>query len=96
MLWSRPRKLGHLERTQTMKGKRSTPEENIWMLQQVDKGETILEVCRENNISEQTFHRWKGKYADTGISELRRLKQFDEENSRLKKLVADILYFLTA
>ena len=41
-------------------------------------------------MSEQTYHRWKGKYAGLGISELRRLKQLDEENASLKKLVADL------
>ena len=41
-------------------------------------------------MSEQTYHRWKGKYAGMGISELRRLKQLDEENTRLKKLVSDL------
>ncbi len=47
-------------------------------------------MCRELGVSEQTYHRWKGKYAGMGISELRRLKQLDEENSSLKKLVADL------
>ena len=41
-------------------------------------------------MSEQTYHRWKGKYASVGISELRRLKQLDKENASLKKLVADL------
>ena len=47
-------------------------------------------MCRELGVSEQTYHHWKGKYAGMGISELRRLKQLDEENASLKKLVADL------
>ena len=47
-------------------------------------------MCRELGVSEQTYHRWKSKYAGMGMSELRRLKQLDEENASLKKLVADL------
>ena len=79
-----------------MKRKSYTTEKIIAILRQADTGKTVQEVCRENNISAQIFHRWKSKYAGTGISELRRLKQLDEENTSLKKLVAETLYFLTA
>ncbi len=72
------------------KGKRYNKEQIIYALRQVEGGRRIAEVCRELGVSEQTYHRWKGKYAGMGISELRRLKQLDEENTSLKKLVADL------
>ena len=73
-----------------MKGKRYTTEEKIRILRQADRGKSIQVVCRELGVSEKTYHRWKIKYAGMGISELRRLKQLDEENTSLKKLVADL------
>ncbi len=73
-----------------MPDKRYNKEQIIYALRQVEGGRRIAEVCRELGVSEQTYHRWKGKYAGMGISELRRLKQLDEENSSLKKLVADL------
>ena len=66
--------LGHLERTQTMKGKRYTTEEKIRMLREADKGKTILEACRENNISEQTFHRWKREFGMIDVDQAKRMK----------------------
>ncbi len=72
------------------KGKRYNKEQIIYALRQVEGGRRIAEVCRELGVSVQAYHRWKGKYAGMGISELRRLKQLDEENSSLKKLVADL------
>lgn len=72
------------------KGKRYNKEQIIYALRQVEGRRRIAEVCRELGVSEQTYHRWKGKYAGMGISELRRLKQLDEENASLKKLVADL------
>jgi len=54
------------------------------------KGHPAIEVCRQNNISEQTFYRWKKKYGGMGVAELRRLRQLEEENSKLKQLVADL------
>ncbi len=72
------------------KGKRYNKEQIIYALRQVEGGRRIAEGCRELGVSEQTYHRWKGKYAGLGISELRRLKQLDEENASLKKLVADL------
>jgi putative transposase len=50
----------------------------------------VLEVIRKMGISEQTFYRWKKKYGGLGISELRRLKQLEEENRKLKQMVADL------
>ena len=54
------------------------------------KGKSVAEVVRELGITEQTFYRWKKKYGGLGVAELRRLKQLEEENKQLKKLVADL------
>ena len=60
-----------------MKGKRYTTEEKIRILRQADKGKSIQEVCRENNVSEQTFHRWKREFGmiDVNWSRPRKLGQ---------------------
>jgi len=50
----------------------------------------VAEVCRKMGISEQTFFRWKKKYGGLGVSELRRLRQLEEENRQLKRLAADL------
>ena len=50
----------------------------------------MAEICRKMGITEQTFYRWKKKYGGLGVSELRQLKQLDEENRKLKQLVADL------
>jgi putative transposase len=50
----------------------------------------VAEVCRKLGISEQTFFRWKRKYGGLGVSELRRLRQLEKENRRLKRMVADL------
>ena len=50
----------------------------------------MTEICRQMGISEPTFYRWKKKYSGMGVSEVRRLKQVEEENRKLKQLVADL------
>jgi putative transposase len=50
----------------------------------------VVEVCRKLGVSEQTFYRWKRKFAGMGVAELRRLRQLEEENRTLKQLVADL------
>ena len=59
-------------------------------LRQADAGTPVVEICRKLGISEPTFYRWKRKYAGLGISEIRRLKQLEDENRRLKQVVADL------
>lgn len=59
------------------------------ILRQADSGLKIAEVCREHNITEQTFYRWRRKYADMDLADAKRLKALEEENRRLKALVAD-------
>lgn len=72
------------------KGERYREEQIIYVLRQVEGGRKIAEVCREIEVTEQTYHRWKRQHSGMGVSELRRLKQLEEENSSLHKLVADL------
>jgi putative transposase len=73
-----------------MKKKRYTEEQIAFALRQHESGTAVSEIVRKLGISEQTFYRWKKKYAGLGVAELRRLKQLEEENSKLKQLVADL------
>jgi len=70
--------------------KRFTEAQIVYALKQAEAGTPIAEVTRKMNISEQTFYRWKKQFAGMGINEVRRLKQLEEENRRLKGLVADL------
>jgi len=73
-----------------MRKSRFTDEQIAYALQQAEYGTPVAEVIRKMGISEQTFYRWKKKYNGMSSSEVRRLKQLDEENRRLKRLVADL------
>ena len=74
----------------TMKKSRFTEEQIAFALRQAEGCASVRDVCRKMGISEQTFYRWKKKYAGMGVAEVRRLKQLDEENRKLKQLVADL------
>ena len=63
-----------------MKKSKFTEEQFAFALRQAETGTRVAEVCRKLGISEQTFYRWKKKYGGLGVSELRRLKQLEEEN----------------
>ena len=73
-----------------MKKTKFTEQQIAFALKQADTGTAVQEVCRKLGISEATFYNWKKKYGGLGITELRRLKQLEEENSNLKKIVADL------
>lgn len=73
-----------------MKKKRYTEEQIAFALRQHESGTPVAEIVRKMGIAEQTFYRWKNKYAGLGVAELRRLKQLEEENKKLKQLVADL------
>jgi putative transposase len=73
-----------------MKTSKFTEEQIAFALRQAETGTRVSEVCRKMGISEQTFYRWKKKYGGLGVSELRRLRQLEEENRRLKRMVADL------
>lgn len=72
-----------------MKGKRYTEEQVIRILKELESGTSVKEVCRERGVSEQTVYRWRSKYGGLEVAELRRLKELEEENGRLKHIVAD-------
>ena len=72
-----------------MKKKRHTTEEIIKLLREADGGKTVEEVCREANISEQTFYRWRRKYGRMEMADAKRYKELANENSELKKMLAD-------
>jgi putative transposase len=72
-----------------MKRKRFSEEQIIMVLKQAEGGVPISELTRQHGIAEGTFYRWKSKYGGLELSEAKRLKQLDEENRRLKRLVAD-------
>ena len=73
-----------------MKKSRFTDEQIAFALRQAETGVTPAEICRKLGVSEQTFYRWKKKFAGMGVAELRRLKVLEEENRRLKQMFADL------
>jgi putative transposase len=75
-----------------MKGKRYTTEDKIRILREADRGEqSVVDVCREENISEVSFHRWKKPFGHMEINAARRLKELERENRELKQMLADSL-----
>lgn len=73
-----------------MKRSKYSDEQITFALRRHEAGTPAGDVCRQLGISEATFYNWKKKYAHLGVSELRELRQLREENSRLKRLVADL------
>ena len=73
-----------------MKKKRFTVERIVGILKQAEVGVPVRELVRREGISEQTFYRWKKQYVGLDIDQMRQLKQLQEENQRLKRLVADL------
>ena len=72
-----------------MKRKRFTEEQIIGVLKEAGAGAKPAELCRRHGISEATYYNWKAKYAGMTISEARRLRELEKENSRLKRLLAE-------
>lgn len=73
-----------------MKKSKFTDAQIAFILRQAEEGTRVDEVCRKAGISQQTFYRWKKKYGGLMPSEMKRLKQLEEENGRLKRIVADL------
>ncbi len=73
-----------------MKRTKFTDQQIAFALRQAETGTRVNEVCRKMGISEATFYNWKKKYGGLGVSEVRRLKQLEDENYRLKRMVADL------
>jgi putative transposase len=73
-----------------MKKSKFTEGQIVFALRQAEEGVKVAEVCRKMGISEATFYNWKKKYGGLDVSELRRLKMLEEENMKLKQIVADL------
>ena len=73
-----------------MKSSRYTPEQVAFAMRQAESGTLVSEICRKMGIAEQTYYRWKKKYAGMGVAEVRKLRILEEENRKLKQLVADL------
>ena len=72
-----------------MKGKRFSEEQIIAVLKESEAGAKTKDLCRRHGISEPTFYNWKAKYAGMTVSEARRLKELEQENGKLKRLLAE-------
>ena len=73
-----------------MKRKRYSEEQIIYALKQAESGVKITDICRKLGVSTNTFYLWKKKYAGLGVHEMKRIKVLQQENDRLKKLVAEL------
>jgi putative transposase len=82
--------LPYLKECEAMKRSRFTEVQVAYALRQAEAGTPVTDECRSLGISESTFYIWKKKYGDLGASEVRRLRQLEEENARLKRVVADL------
>jgi putative transposase len=78
-----------------MKG-RFSEEQIIGLLKQQEAGVTVAQLCRDHNVSQATFYKWKAKFGGMNVSEAKRLRQLEDENARLKRIVADLSLDLVA
>lgn len=72
-----------------MRRSRFSEEQIIGLLKEAEAGRRVSDLCREQGISEATFYRWKSKYSGMEVEDAKRLRQVEDENRRLKQLVAD-------
>ena len=73
-----------------MRKSRFSENQIISILKDVEKGRALRDVCREHSISEATYYQWKSKYGGMEASDIRRLRELEDENSRLKQMYADL------
>lgn len=72
-----------------MRKSRFTESQIVAILKEVETGAKIVDVCRRHGISQPTYHRWKAKYGGMEVGDLKRLRELEDENRKLKQLVAD-------
>jgi len=73
-----------------MKKSRFTESQIVGILNEVEAGMKVSDICRKHGISNQTFYVWKSKYGGMSVSDIKRLKELEDENSKLKKMFADM------
>lgn len=73
-----------------MKRGRFTESQIVMLLKEADKGVPVNEVCRKYGISSPTYYKWKSKYGGLDVSELKRMKELERENSQIKRMYADL------
>ncbi len=74
-----------------MKKSRFTEEQIVGVLKEQETGVTVAELCRKHGISSPTFYKWKAKYGGLDVSEARKLKSLEDENAKLKRMLADAM-----
>jgi putative transposase len=79
------------ERTERMKRSRFTDEQIIGVLKEHETGAKVADLCRKHGMSDATFYGWKSKYGGMDVSEARRLRSLEDENAKLKRLLADAM-----
>ncbi len=73
-----------------MRNSRYSETQIVSILKEADAGRPVKEVCRKHGISSPTYYKWKAKYGGLGVSELKRMKELEAENARLKRMYADL------
>lgn len=73
-----------------MKRRRYGEAQIVFAMRQAEEGTSVVEICRKMGVTENTFYRWKKRFVGMGVAEIRRLRQLEEENRKLKQLVADL------